>query len=205
MWFLLATTFWAGCVGESTLPPLSAPYDQAFTEEFRVELDTIPEATLGQVSDVLVLDDQILVTDQMSDRVVAFSMDGAFGGAIGRHGEGPGEFRDPQSLVEASDGTILVADVSPRLTRIGKSLELLGVFTVPEWPWVGHLARVGEDIILFQPSNRSEGENFHRWSIEGGLDGAFDRRSDLVLSVPYWNATWTTHIAVSSNHVFCRR
>lgn len=201
VWIVFCTGLLAGCVGESSLPAVSGPYDQAFSEEFRVELDTIPVATMGQVSEVLVLDDRILVTDQMSDRVVAFSLEGAFAGAVGRHGEGPGEFQNPRSLVEASDGTILVSDVSPRLTRLGTSLEVLDVFTVPEWPWVGRLDRVGEDVILFQPSNRSEGENFHRWSIDDGLEGAFDRRSDLVLSVPYWNATWTTHLAASADHI----
>lgn len=146
VWIVFCTGLLAGCVGESSLPAVSGPYDQAFSEEFRVELDTIPVATMGQVSEVLVLDDRILVTDQMSDRVVAFSLEGAFAGAVGRHGEGPGEFQNPRSLVEASDGTILVSDVSPRLTRLGTSLELLDVFTVPEWPWVGRLDRVGEDV-----------------------------------------------------------
>lgn len=189
------------CVEDGS-PERSGSFDLAFVEESRIAFDTIPAATLGQISDVLVLDDQILVTDQMSDRVVGFSRDGTFRGAIGRNGDGPGEFRNPVSLLRANDGTVLVSDVSPRVTRIAESLELLDVFTVREWDRVGALSRVGQDVVLFQPSSRSEGENFHRWSTEEGLGEAFDRRSELVLTVPYWNATWTTHLAATSDRVF---
>lgn len=201
----LFVLFMAVCLtscGSDSAPARTGSVDRVFVEESRVEFDTIPAATLGRIRDVLVLEDQILVADQMSDRVVAFSLDGSFLGAVGRDGDGPGEFRNPVSLLRANDGTVLVSDVSARITRVDEALELLDVFTVQDWSRVGRLNRVGQDIVLFQPSTRDEGQNFHLWSIDGGLGVAFDRRSELVLTVPYWNATWTTYLAASSDRVF---
>ncbi len=174
----------------------------AFREVSQVVLDSSVVATMGRIRAFLPLADQLLVADGMTERVLAFAPDGSFKGAIGRHGDGPGEFRSPHSLLEAPDGTILVADATPRLTRFSPTLEVLGVYRVDVPVIVGGLALIRDDVVLFQWARDVEGDNFVLWDPERGLGASFDPRSQLVLSVPYWNAAWTTLLAVGPRQLF---
>ena len=109
------------CVNDVETPRGGAAGD-VFEEVRRVSLDTAVAALVGQLSDISISESQILVVDQMTSRIVKFSGDGQLLGAFGLRGEGPGEFRGPISLVELPDGTILVSESSPRLTRLTQSL-----------------------------------------------------------------------------------
>ena len=88
-------------------------------------MDTLPIAIIGDITDILVFDEQILVTDRKSDRVLEFSPDGQFVRAVGRRGDGPGEFRSPLALLEAPEGTICERpyDVRPE-GRVGPHVVL---------------------------------------------------------------------------------
>lgn len=174
----------------------------AFQEGPRVVLESSVIATMGRIRAFLPLADQLLVADAMSDRVLAFAPDGSFKGAVGRRGDGPGEFRVPHSLLEAPDGTILVADATPRLTRLSPTLGVLGVYRVDVPILVGGLALINDDILLFQGPSQVEGDNFVLWDRERGLGASFDPRSQLVLSVPYWNAAWLTLLAAGPTQLF---
>ncbi|HUP52205.1 MAG TPA: 6-bladed beta-propeller [Longimicrobiales bacterium] len=190
------------CAPEGPAPPRSGQTAEVFDEMSRVALDTAIVATIGRLNDILPLDDRILVADRMTDRVLSFAPDGRFQGAIGRRGEGPGEFRTPLALLEDLDGTILVADASDRLTRLSRALELVEVHR-PEVPMiVGGLAMLRDTIVLFQPSGRESGDNFALWDRHVGTIASFDRRSELVLQVPYWSAAWSTLWARAGAHLF---
>ncbi|MGD8289219.1 MAG: 6-bladed beta-propeller [Gemmatimonadota bacterium] len=189
-----------GCAKPRSLPA-TGEASQVFEEVSRVELDTSVVATIGRINDVLVLEDQILVADRTTDRVVAFDRDGTFVRAIGRRGSGPGEFRTPTALLEDADGTILVSQLNNRLTRLTPDLELIDVYETDVSTFIADLAMLGTQVLLFDGSYRADGDNYILWDHGSGREGTFDPRKELS-QVPYWNAAWSTHIAVGPRHVF---
>jgi hypothetical protein len=58
------------------------------------------------------------------------------------------------------------------------------------------------EAVLMQWASRVAGDNFVMWNPVSGFGATFDPRNDLVLTVPYWNATWSTLIAVGESHVY---
>ena len=173
-----------GACQEGPVPTRTGQATDAFREVSRVVLENSTIATMGRIEDVLPLGDQILVADGMSNRVLAFSLDGSFERAVGRRGDGPGEFNRPNSLLAVQDGTILVADANPRLTRLSPTLEVLDVYRVDVPLKTGELALVRDDVVLFLHATRFAGDNFALWDPEWGLGASFDPRSHLLLSVP---------------------
>jgi hypothetical protein len=73
----------------------------------------------------------IYVLDPMNHRIVRFSPDGEVAGAVGRRGEGPGEFGQPFALAVGEGGVLVVADRARnsllRLTPEGEALPSLPV------------------------------------------------------------------------------
>lgn len=183
-------------------PPRTGEAQHVFQEITRVVLEDSPIATIGQLRDFLPYDDRVLVADGMTDRVIAFGLDGSFQGAVGRRGEGPGEFKTPVSLLVDSDSSILVTDLSARLTRLSPGLEVLGVYRLDVPLWVLKLAQVDGRTLLYQPSGRTAHDNFVWWNGETGLGPSFDRVNDLLHKVPYWSATWETVFAVGDSEIF---
>ena len=68
---------------------------------------------LGRITAVWATDDRIFAVDFDGPSVRVFDFDGEFVMAIGREGEGPGEFRQPNSVVVSSDGLIYVREGFP--------------------------------------------------------------------------------------------
>lgn len=174
----------------------------AFRELFRIQLEDSPIATIGQINDILPLQDRILVADGMTNRILAFGRDGSYLKVIGRDGEGPGEFRSPQSIIQLNDGTVLVADLTARLTQVTVDLELIDVHRIDVPNFVTAMELIDGKVVLMQWASRIAGNNFVLWDPESGFGASFDPRSELVLTVPYWNATWTTLIAAGASHVY---
>ncbi len=81
-------------------------------EELRIgSLAGPPESTFGSVDDLIVLDDgSIWILDGQQTTILRFDASGAYIGSVGREGEGPGEFRRPQSLAARGPDRALVWD-----------------------------------------------------------------------------------------------
>lgn len=74
-------------------------------------LDGPPEATFGTVLDAKVTDrDEILIADIQTAEVQVFDPSGTFLYTLGRHGEGPGEFKAPAAILLPEPGELLVLD-----------------------------------------------------------------------------------------------
>jgi hypothetical protein len=197
----LALIAWlSGCL-EATSGTLTGGTADVFTETSRVALDTAVVATIGQINDLLVLPERIIVTDGMSERVVAFTRDGQFQAAFGRAGDGPGEFRIPLALLEDVDGTILVSQTTPRLTRLTPDLEFIDVYQTDASGFIFDLALIEDQITFLETGYRAGADNYVLWDGESGRIGSFDPQSELS-GVPYWNATWSTHIAIGPDQLF---
>ena len=199
--FLLAVLLGlAGC-NETPARAATGQTADAFTEVSRVALDTSVVATIGRINDLLMLSNQVVVADAMTDRILTFTSDGQFKRAAGRRGDGPGEFRTPLALLEDRDGSILVSQLSKRLTRLTPDLDLVGVYDTDASVYIADLTMVGNRVTFFDGSYRKEGENYVLWDGAAGRVASFDPQSEFA-SVPYWNAAWTTHIAVGSDGIF---
>ncbi len=68
---------------------------------------------LGRITAVWATDDRIFAVDYDGPSVRVFDFDGKFVMEIGREGEGPGEFRNPNSVVVSSAGLIYVREGFP--------------------------------------------------------------------------------------------
>ncbi|MDE0359106.1 MAG: 6-bladed beta-propeller [Gammaproteobacteria bacterium] len=70
---------------------------------------------------------RIYVTDQPNDRVVVFDASGGYAGALGRSGDGPGEFRNPVAGAVDPSGSLVVWDSRRRiLSRWSSGGDYLG-------------------------------------------------------------------------------
>jgi hypothetical protein len=101
---------------------------------------------IGAAARVAVSAGVVYVTDRIERRVLAFATDGALLGGWGSEGSGPGEFRSPDRIVPAADGTIWVADVGlSRATRYSAEGRFLGTVAAP-FP---AFSVAGEELIVF--------------------------------------------------------
>jgi hypothetical protein len=98
----------------SAVPKYEAPLFN-YEETVRLSEDEErPESLLYRPSDILCGDDgRFYVEDVGNSRIAVFDSDGQFSHAIGREGEGPGEFRRLE-LLSVSGGHVLVYDGSLR-------------------------------------------------------------------------------------------
>lgn len=188
--------------GDEPPPVRTGPASDAFAELSRVALEDSPIATIGQMHDFLPFGDGFLVADGMSNRVLSFSAQGTFLRAVGRGGDGPGEFETPRSLLVDRDSTILVTDLSARLTRLSPKLAVLNVYRVDVPVWVTQMVWVQDRIVLSQPSGRTAVDNFIEWNAEQGLGRSFDRINERYSTIPYWNAAWHTLLAVGATELY---
>ena len=183
-------------------PTRTGSASDAFVEVSRVTLDDSPIATIGQMRAFLPYGSQFLVADGMSDRVLLFAESGEFVKAIGRRGDGPGEFRTPLALLADTDSTILVSDLTARLTRLSPNLDLKAVYRVEVPLWVTQLTAVEGRILLTRLVDRTAIDNFVEWDPERGLGASFDPVNEVVIDVPYWNSSWMTLLTAGDDQLF---
>lgn len=178
-------------------------FDRVFRLESQVVLDDRPEATIGRMGDLLVVPDRgLYVADAFSNRILRFTSEGEFVDATGRLGDGPGEFERPRGLLLEPDSTILVHDVTQRITRLSLSLDLLDVRRLDVPNFVGGAHRVGDDLVVRFVEPRAPGDNFGVLGSDGAIVRTFDPKRPEPREVPYWSAVWAVHLAVGTDRLF---
>ena len=154
------------------------------------------EAVLGRPLALAFDGARLLVADAQDCAVKAFGLDGAFLGAFGRKGAGPGELSFP-SGVSAEGGRVFVADkLNSRVQAFDRDGRPAGGFPVPFLP-DKVLTLAGDALLVTRnPSGRGKGETLlHvfdaagrlRWrGLEGRFSGdpAYDAFLDMVLVAP---------------------
>lgn len=100
--------------------PLRPGLTVEFAEELSIEGgEELEEAALYQPSGVLVDEkDFIYVSDYQDAMIKVFDPQGRFVRAIGRKGQGPGEFQGISSMEFLPDGRLLVFDIRSRRTSL---------------------------------------------------------------------------------------
>ncbi|MDJ0840428.1 MAG: 6-bladed beta-propeller [Acidobacteriota bacterium] len=98
-----------------------------------IPLETNDDGIIGEVWDLLLLDNTWFVTDKRLNQVLQFSREGRFLRRIGRKGQGPGEYEMPWYLTEW-DGRLVVADVGKGAMHIyetdGKFVKSMSTWAV---------------------------------------------------------------------------
>ena len=107
-----------------------------------------PDSALTVVSHGVTVDDvtgRIFVADRPNDRVVVFEPSGVYAGTLGRPGDGPGEFRDPDAVSMDPSGSLVVWDNRRRLlSRWSSGGDFLGEER-PDLDYRGRGFAVGND------------------------------------------------------------
>lgn len=93
------------------------------------------------------------VGDRSSSEVFVYSVEGRFVGEFGRQGEGPGEFRGFQGVIDLPGDTILAVDWSlARLSTFGPDWRYVRSVAT-EVEFAGDMLRIGE-LLIVNPSRR---------------------------------------------------
>src|SRR5690606_34950886 len=109
-------------------------FEEIFTKVRAVELEERDPDPLIGIRDLDILPDgRLLVVDRHAGRLRIFSADGAIDTVIGRFGDGPGEFRQPNAAAVGLDGRILVTQATPRVTLLTPDGSVERIGTLPGW------------------------------------------------------------------------
>jgi hypothetical protein len=135
--------------------PYSAPVVVAPKELWRAGGEDDEEVLFGIVTQIT-SDDRgyVYVLDAQLNQVVIFSPEGEYLRAIGRDGEGPGEFRRPSDLFLTGDGNVAVMQRMPgRIVVLTPEGEPAGDMRVPQpedggMQMFGGGASAGEHVVL---------------------------------------------------------
>lgn len=114
--------------------PYSAPVTASAKELWRAGGEDDEEVLFGVVTQIA-SDERgnVFVLDAQLNQVVVFSPDGEYLRAIGREGEGPGEFRRPSDIFLTPEGNIAVMQRMPgRIVVLTPEGEPVGDLPVPE-------------------------------------------------------------------------
>lgn len=110
---------WTAAAGPSDVPRVDNPARAPRSEVVRLEElwrvgEDDQEIVFGRISGILVDGDgRVYVADSQAHEISVFSREGEFLRFLGREGEGPGEFREPRSLVLMPDGKVGVVHEQP--------------------------------------------------------------------------------------------
>ena len=117
-------------------PPAAGKADlrRLAVRDVKTDHSTDAEATFGRPVSISHDIDAIYVVDAEAHEIRAFSKAGVFLRALGRKGQGPGEFDAPADL-DARDGRLYVADkFNDRIQVLDRAGKYLGGFKVPFSP-----------------------------------------------------------------------
>jgi hypothetical protein len=160
---------------------MEAPATIALEELWRVGGDSEGEGELfGVISQVAMdADGNVYLLDQQLSEVGVFSAQGEYLRTIGREGEGPGEFRNPQDMFFLANGNLGVLQLAPgRVVMLTPEGDPAGDHPLPELegggvPTLVSGRALGDNLLLVTSKN-TQGENkidIHRSLIVADANG----------------------------------
>jgi len=106
-------------------------FDDVFAVEQTIILEGTEEFPIQAPGDSYIAGGRIYLTDFQGNRVAVFDTTGALLKAVGRDGEGPGEFRMPLSIRPGQDGMVYVNERGNlRIQVLDQSLSPVGIAAV---------------------------------------------------------------------------
>ena len=145
------------------------------TLHFEKLLEIGDKSTIGRIEDAWVLDSgELYILDNGFNKIHRFSPDGEYVGAVGREGNGPGEFSYPMSIAVGNDGKIFIGDM------YGKVIVIQPDGTPWNDDFVSRSGRPMRDITIdregnlyFSKIDLMEQKLIHKYSPEGELLSSF--------------------------------
>ncbi len=131
---IVVVTMFPACRGEGGDSRGTGSWgDAELVEEIRIgELDGPDEYLFGRIAALAVgPDGSIFVADHQQKSVRQYDMAGNYVRAVGRYGEGPGEYRQILGMRCLPDGTLAVLDTPHRIILYSPDGEYLRDFRVP--------------------------------------------------------------------------
>lgn len=166
--FLIACSLGTSCAPEGTESVLVAVGEEGFSVG---ALDGDPSMTIGSIDDLAVgAAGEVIVVDGINSLVRRYNSSGSFDKAVGREGDGPGEFRRPSEVVVGPRGDLLILDPGKwRLSRLsGDSLQFMETMDFPFLP--RDICLLGDRMFVL---GLHAGLVLHEFSLEGELIGSF--------------------------------
>lgn len=188
---LVSVVAWAGdWKGEDTVKdgvrsminpaqPTEPALTSSPTELWRIGGDTDDEDEFFGVIAQILTDDEgnVYLLDAQLNQVKVFTASGEFLRDIGREGEGPGEFRTPNSMFFTKDGTIGVLQVAPgKIVLLTPEGEPAGDYPLPVREDGGMLLLLGSNsrggnLVLAAAANAFSEGRFDQTRYLTGIDG----------------------------------
>jgi len=114
---------------------------------------------------------RILVLDEVARHVLIISNGGEVIGSVGRHGDGPGELKEPTALTATAAGVSVYDFGKQGLVRWSNTGDVLPELRMPASFW-GPLVRVaGSDTVLFTGIARADASTSEQWLVEWSPSG----------------------------------
>ena len=176
--------------------PTSPVFSEITIENRRIPLEDSEVALIGRLRGIAPLSNgNLLIVDQMTQRVLEFDSMGTLIRWKGRPGDGPGEFRSPLGVVALDDGRVIVVGPS-RVTRLSPDLEFEANLRIEGSALFSGIYTFPEAVVLGTQNHREDGFAFTFLDpTSGDTENPFVRRHPALLSVPYWNALFRTDLA----------
>jgi hypothetical protein len=165
----------------------------------RIELGELDEFTFGAISDFLIYEDAIFISDSKSTRLYKFSLKGKLLKTAGSEGRGPGEFEMGPRLIAAANNRIYANSISPWLHIFDSNLDYIENKEIIKSALNLHdITSDGvnlmmaatqfykEDIFIYQPKSNSTNSIELDFKLEPGLLSKFD----LLKVGDNWLVAW---------------
>lgn len=209
---VLAACAVSACSGSPSGKVQTKTFDETFELVRRVVLEEPDTAPLTGIENFAPTPNGFLVVDRGRPQVRVFDADGNLTRIVGRHGEGPGEFRGPTDAIVDSAGRLFVAEArNATVTRFHSgsftydtTFKLPGMVTY-DLDWLN-------DHLLTVHWNELAPPNNHYVSVvstNGDVLAKLHPVDSLVWEVPYWAsfagpvaASGRTHAVTGNNFIY---
>lgn len=189
---LVGTCFlWpTACTGASESQVRTGPFDSVFERTGEVVLEEPDTAPLtGVMSFAPTPEGEFVVVDEGRPQVRFYARSGALLRVVGRHGEGPGEFRNPTDAGVHPDGFLFVTEGEDgSVTRFTPELAYDTSFFLPGSPV--YSIDFSGNLLFSTMHNAVPGDSARPetvlYDVDGNIVAAMSLVDSLLVAVPYW-------------------
>lgn len=153
------------------------------------------ETIVGEISDIKITNDNIIIADYLTKRIFVFDRSGKYISQIARAGRGPQEYMDISAFDVTNDTTIVIYDMDMRRLNYydisGKFIKNVDVSDM----WCHDLVSFNDKLSLINSSSRTNLGGYRLFELSE--DGKFERKLLPFDERSYKNIGWAL------DHYYC--